>query len=417
MAGRAALGVAALGAAYFLSQFYRAFLAVLYPELNAELGVTPETLSTALGVWLLVFALAQFPIGWALDLIGPRWTAALLLGLCGGGGAALFAMASAPWMIIAAMALIGLGCAPVLMASLYIYARSYAASRFALYTAILIAVGTLGNVLASAPLAWAAEAWGWRDAVLATGAATVIVAVLTALYVVDPPRVQAPEGAGGFGALLSTRALWLILPLAAVHYAPAANLRGAWSGPYLNIVFEMDSGAIGDAALAMSIAMAVGTLAYGPLDRWFGTQKGVAFVGSAVVAVLLAALAVAPAASSKGAILALAAICFFGVNYPVLVAHARGLFPPHLVGRGVTLVNFFTIGGSGVMQILSGRAAAQAGLGLGDAELGFSALFGFYAVSMVAALAIYAFSRDAPGESAETEAPPPAAEPAVRRIR
>ena len=71
-------GIAVLVAAYVLSQFYRAFLAVLAPVLAAEIGAGADDLAVASGVWFLAFALAQIPVGWALDRIGPRMTAAVL---------------------------------------------------------------------------------------------------------------------------------------------------------------------------------------------------------------------------------------------------------------------------------------------------------------------------------------------------
>ena len=104
---RVLIGIAVLIAAYVLSQFYRAFLAVLTPELSAELGATPEILAYASGVWFVCFAAMQVPIGWALDVYGPRRLAAGLLAVGAGGGAVLFGLASAPWHIVLAMALIG----------------------------------------------------------------------------------------------------------------------------------------------------------------------------------------------------------------------------------------------------------------------------------------------------------------------
>jgi MFS family permease len=38
----------------------------------------------------------------------------------------------------------------------------------------------------------------------------------------------------------------------------------------------------------------------------------------------------------------------------VLISHGRSLFPPHLVGRGITLLNMGTIGGVFVAQTISG---------------------------------------------------------------
>ena len=80
------LGIIILAGAYILSHFYRSFLAVLSPQLTAELGLGPDVLSDALGAWFAAFALAQFPVGSLLDRVGPRWTAASMFAIGAGGG-------------------------------------------------------------------------------------------------------------------------------------------------------------------------------------------------------------------------------------------------------------------------------------------------------------------------------------------
>ncbi len=67
-------GIVSLILAYTLSQFYRAFLAVLTPVLQAELGAAPDDLAISSGLWFFAFAAMQLPIGTALDRIGPRRT-------------------------------------------------------------------------------------------------------------------------------------------------------------------------------------------------------------------------------------------------------------------------------------------------------------------------------------------------------
>ena len=63
-------GIAFLVIAYMLSQFYRAFLAVLSPVLMDELGATTGDLARASGLWFICFAAMQLPVGWALDHLG-----------------------------------------------------------------------------------------------------------------------------------------------------------------------------------------------------------------------------------------------------------------------------------------------------------------------------------------------------------
>jgi hypothetical protein len=39
-----------------------------------------------------------------------------------------------------------------------------------------------------------------------------------------------------------------------------------------------------------------------------------------------------------------------------MLSHGRQFFPDHLLGRGVTCLNFLAIGGAGVLQALSGQS-------------------------------------------------------------
>ena len=187
-------GFVFLTLAYVLSQFYRAFLAVLTPVLDRDLGASAADLSLASGLWFGAFAAMQIPVGWALDHIGPRWTSAILLAIGGGGGSALFAMAQSPAEVQGAMALIGVGCAPVLMASYYIFARLYRPAMFATLAGVILGAGTAGNLAGSVPLAMAIETLGWRESLWVMVAASLVVAAGLAIFVKDLPKVSADWG-------------------------------------------------------------------------------------------------------------------------------------------------------------------------------------------------------------------------------
>ncbi|NBE09213.1 MFS transporter [Paragemmobacter ruber] len=384
-------GIVALVAAYVLSQFYRAFLAVLAPELGAEIGAGPEDLAAASGVWFLVFALAQVPVGVALDRVGPRLTAAVLLATGGAGGAAVFALAQGPGAVTVAMALIGAGCAPVLMAAYYIFARTYAAAVFGTLAGVVIGVGSMGNIAASLPLAAAVEAFGWRQTLWGLAGVTLAVALALGLLVRDPPRVEG-VGRGSIWDLLRMRALWPVLIMMAVCYAPAAGLRGLWVGPYFADVFGADAAAIGVATLVMGVAMVAGNFAYGPLDRVLGTRKWLIFGGNLGVLCCLAGLWAMPAAGGFVTLGLLAALGFFGASFPMVMAHGRAFVPPHLVGRGVTLLNLFGIGAAGLAQWGTGRI--HAALGGGAAEAPYQGIFLFFGVMLAVGMVVYLFSQD-----------------------
>ena len=381
---------ALLTAAYVLSQFFRSFLPVLTVALERDIGADASDLSTAAGMWFLVFASVQIPVGAALDRIGPRRTASTILAIGGGGGALIFAMAQAPWHISLAMGLIGIGCSPVLMGAYFILARAYPAAQFATLAALILAVGQSGNLAGSLPLALLVEAVGWRAAMLGMAVLSLLIAGGIWRYVVDPPPVEGAPIAS-LWEVLSIRSVWPVYVLMLVAYAPAGGLRGLWAGPYFAQQYGADARVIGYVTLIMGGAMIAGSLFYGPLDRILGTRKWLNFSGVTVSAILVAMLAFGMPGSMWTAAILFAGVGFALGNYPMIMAHGRAFFPPHMVGRGVSMINFCAMGGVGLAQLVTGRIYRAAEAGSADP---FQAIFVFYLVAQVIGLGVYLFVRD-----------------------
>jgi predicted MFS family arabinose efflux permease len=384
-------GLIILCLAYVLSQFFRAFLAVLTADLSRDIGAGPEDLAFASGLWFLTFAAMQLPVGWALDKVGPRRTASVLLLLGGAGGAGLFAVATVPTHVSLAMVLIGIGCSPVLMASYFKFAREYPPAKFATLAAVMLGVGSVGNLVASYPTALTVEWFGWRGTLTGLAAVSAAVAVGIWVAVQDPERIESEEK-GSLFDLLKQPALWAILPLMLVAYAPSAALRGLWAGPYMRDVYALDTVQIGQATLIMGAAMILGTFVYGPLDRILGTRKWVILGGNVLGVASLALLCLWIDLGIWSAVALLSVVGFLGATFPVIMAHGRAFVPAHLVGRGVTLLNLFGIGGVGIMQFASGRIHET--MSGSDPSAPYVAIFGFFAITLAAGCVIYVFSRD-----------------------
>ena len=390
------LGLLALLFGYVMSQFYRACLAVLTPVLNNEIGATAADLSLASGLWFLTFALMQFPVGWSLDKFGPRLTASVLLAIGGGGGAAIFAIATNPFHVQIAMSFIGIGCAPVLMASYFILARSFPPALFATIGGALIGIGTMGNLASAAPLALAAEAFGWRESLWALCAITLTIAFAIWLFVgkteASDQEQDGQEASDGFLTIFKISALWFIAPLMFFSYAAAAGLRGLWAGPYMQDIFAQDASGIGFVTLAMGAGMSVGSFIYGPLDRFFGTRKWVILGGNFGTLLSLLGLALLPNLSLIGATSLLTLVGVFGMSYPLMMAHGRSFIPAHLTGRGVSMLNLCSIAGVGTMQALSASAFDYGAVH--SMVAGYQALFLFFAVPLALSSCVYLFSQD-----------------------
>jgi len=391
------LGILFLVFGYFLSQFYRSFLAVLTPVLGSDLGATAGDLSFSSGMWFMMFAAMQIPVGWALDRFGPRITASLLLAVGGGGGGVVFALAQTPLDVTIAMALFGVGGSPVLMASYYIFARMYPQAMFATLAGAIIGFGSAGNLAGSAPLAWAVGAFGWRETMwgLAIAAFVIAAALLAALR--DPPRAENEASAGGsLLSLFLNPNLLVLFPLMLVNYTAAAGIRGLWAGPYLSNVFGLDRIGIGNVTLVMAGAMAIASFVYGPLERFIGSKKKVVLTANMLGGILCLVLWQFPDRSWLLSAGLFTAIGFFGATFPAIMAHGQLFMPRHLTGRGLTLMNLFGIGGVGLMQFATSAIEKSVSPEYATTPAFYGSLFLLFGLSLLAGCAIYAFSTEKP---------------------
>ena len=390
----------ALLPAYVLSIFYRSFLSVIATPVMKDLGIGPRELGFLGAAWFIAFALAQFPIGWALDRIGPRRTVAVAMAI-GSAGALLFASAGDALVGTIAMALIGLGCAPIFMASLFLFARTQAPARFAFLTSVFIGLGSIGNLVGAGPLAIAAAHYGWRSSMLAMAGAFVVATVLAAVLLRDPPRAEQASGKSeglieGLRSILALRQLWLLAPITLVGYAIVATVRGLWIAPFMSGVHGFDAVSSGHAATAMALAMVIGAFMYGGLEKAVGRVKPLVLWGTIATALAFALLAAFGSASAAPVIGLFSLIGAVGFTYAILMAHARVFFPTHLLGRGMTCLNFLFIAGAALVQSGSGwfiEAQRQAGF---DVAATFANLHWAFAGLLLVSAAIYVFTPERP---------------------
>ncbi|NNM74610.1 MFS transporter [Enterovirga aerilata] len=377
---------------YLLSQFYRAFLAVVAGDVSRDLGLDAAGLASLQAAFLLAFALCQIPVGVALDRFGPRRT--LACGMCSAViGGVLFAFAGSLSQALAAMALTGGGCAPVLMTGFYLIARTYPAARFATLSSLLLGLGSLGDPLSGTPLALAVSAFGWRPTMLGIAGIAALSLVCVSLVLRDPPRADAPGGAvsplAGARQILAMRALWPIFPIALVSYACVIATRGLWIAPYLDTVhgFSPELRSLG--ATAMGFAIAAGALLYAPLNRLFGNAKYTAAAGVGISVAAWLVLGLFGERSGALAVTLLLLVACLGAPFAIIMAHARSFMPTHLLGQGVTIMNLAFMGGAGLGQWFSGRYVRAAELaGTAPSDL-YGRLFTAFGLVLGATLAIY----------------------------
>ena len=345
-----------------LSQFHRSALGVIAPELSADLALSPAMLGAANGMFFAAILVMQLPVGIALDRLGPRLVVAGL-SVIAVLGLVLQGLATDGTTLLVARALIGIGCAASFMSAVVLCARWYAGGDMTLALSRVFALSQIGILLAGAPLAWLAGWLGWRDAFLISALLTGLAALAWwRLVQNDPPDKPAParkpeslrEALRGQFSIWRLPGLSRVLALHLVAYAAAATVIGLWAGPYLADVHGLDAKARGRALAAMGLAMPIGLLLVGPLEKHFFPRAALVTAGAALSALMLIGLALWPTPPLPVALALLVGLIFCS-SYPVLlVTEARGLFPDHLVGRGATTVNMAQLVGSALLPLLVG---------------------------------------------------------------
>jgi sugar phosphate permease len=354
---------AATSLLFVFSQFNKTSIAVIAPQLMADLSLDAKGISLMSAAFFYTFALAQIPMGVYLDHIGPRITMSVL-SLVAAGGGLIFALSDSLAMSIIGRALLGIGMACNLMGSFKLVTLWFSPMQFATLCAVVIAIGGLGHIASSTPLVLMAEGIGWRSVFMLFAAVTAIVSVIFFLVVRDKPH-ETPYGSehsipaqglknmlSGIGLLFQTRDYWIISFGSLGRFGIFYSFQGLWAGPYLMEVMGLSAFHTGNLIFILNIGFILGGPFFGMLsDRILKTRKWIVVLGIGGHAILL--LIFASLARDIGPIpLVVLFFCFgffFGAS-AVIYAHIKDLMPPEMAGTAMAGVNFFALAGAAVFQ-------------------------------------------------------------------
>ena len=399
--GSAAALVGVLATAYMISQFFRNSIGVIGPDLAREFDLDAHALSLLASIFFFSFALAQIPLGMAIDRFGPR---AALLGTASIAilGAFGFVFARDYHELLAARLVLGLGCSSFLMAPLTLYADRFPPRQFASVIGFHVGGGNVGSLIATAPLALAAAAVGWRGAFFAIGVAACAATLVVWLTVRESEGSRARRAVrretvrdllAGVRAASRAPGFWPIFLMHMATYPSFAAILGLWSGPWLAHVYGMDVSARGWAIFAMVVAQIIGLFAWGATDRFFKGYKAPVYLGAGLGATLLMGAALLPPSPALAPVYLMALGFVFGFT-PLLTAHGKSLFPERLMGRGLSLMNVASIGGVFFQQTATGLVIGLFAYALVDSARvyppeAYRAVFAILALEIGLALLLY----------------------------
>lgn len=340
--------------AYFLSYLYRTVNAVVGPVLSTELSLGAADLGLLTSAYFITFGSTQLPLGIMLDRFGARRVEAALL-LIAAAGAAVFAGSHDIGTLAIGRGMIGLGVSACLMAAFKSFSQWFPVERQASLTGWIMTSGTLGALVASAPLDAVLHVATWREVFYGLGAITAGVALWLFLSVPDGKSATRPqplsELAGGIRKILADAHFWRFASLSFAQIGGFMAVQSLWSSAWLIHVNGYSRSVAAEHLTAMNAAMVVSYFMIGLLSTRLA-QRGITTVhllGGGLSLALLTLLLIISQASEQHYLLWMAYGLFSSTGTLTYAATAAG-FPVHLSGRVNTVLNLFAFAGAFGLQ-------------------------------------------------------------------
>jgi sugar phosphate permease len=395
-----------LALVYILVYFYRVSLAVVAGDVSRDLHLSPAQLGSLSSILFYVYAAAQIPLGPMIDRLGSR----VVISGCGvltAIGGVLFSQAATMGEAMVARMLIGVGTSAVLMATFTIFSHWFSKQEFGRVSGFMVAVGNLGNLAGTAPLALAVSLIGWRSSFLAIGMLQALVTVLVFCLVRDRPPQQAlsaedsqAERIGMLDAwkqILGNRDFWLLSAVAFSWYGNYLAVQGLWGGPYLMEVLKLSRAETGRMLMCTSLGFIAGSLVIDSIARkLLHSYKKALLAGQVILLLLMTSFLGLAELLSPVALAALFFVLGLAVSsgvmiYPII----RSMFSVRIVGTALTSLNFFVLMGAASMQQVMGIVIGSfLKMTPSSPARAFHAAFEFPIGSLAIAIALFFFAND-----------------------
>jgi len=384
---------AVLASAYMLVIFHRLCPAVVAVDMMRDLGAGGGLLGMLSGAYFYSYAVMQLPAGLLADSWGARRTTTSFYLIAAAGALCMGLAPDAAWAT-GGRVLVGLGMSMIWVCTLKTLAVWYPPSRFAAMTGLLVSVGGLGSLLSSAPLAYAAQAVGWRNAFMGLGALSALVAGLLWIVVRDTPAQAGFKGPDlphslppgrqalmpGVRMVLSNRRGWLLAAWLFLDNGIFFSFAGLWAGPFLKHVHGFGQTGTGTVLAMVSLGLISGGPMLSALSTHVMKSRRKALILCAAVLTALMAYLTARCESVGGAELYVIFYLFgvfSGAAPAVAFTSAKELYPVSLAGTALGIMNIFPFVGGAVFQPLLGVLLESHGRSASDAFThdGYRAMF------------------------------------------
>ena len=354
------------GATFYLMGFFqRVAPAVMTAELMQEFNLNATALGNLSAFYFYSYVSMQIPTGILADIWGPRrllTTGAFVATV----GALLFAIAPTIFWAYLGRFLIGGAVAVAFVGSLKLAGEWFPARYFAMVSGAALFFGIVGAVFAGTPLRLMVVAFGWRNTMLASAAATFAICAGVWVVVRDHPGEKGYAGftdavvaAGnnsskqifsGIIDVLRYPNTWLLFVIPGGLVGCVLTFGGLWGVPYLSTHHNLPTTQAAALNSVLLVAWAIGGPIFGGLSDRIGRRKPLYFLGCTLAVIGWAFILFIP---NLPIILLATMLVITGFASGCIIisfAFAKESVPRHLAGTVNGVINMGVISGPTMLQ-------------------------------------------------------------------
>ncbi|MEM2942002.1 MAG: MFS transporter [Candidatus Bathyarchaeia archaeon] len=364
---------------YFIGYFHRVSVTVIVEDLMRDFSVSATSLGLFSSLYFYPYAAMQIPAGLLVDSLGPR-KMLTCFSLLTSIGSFIFALAPTFPAAMVGRTILGVGVSVAFLCTAKLISSWFDVRSFASLTGVLVSIGNVGALVASAPLALMVTNLGWRFSFLLIAAATLVLTIALWLVVRDSPqeelwqsclsprsstRFRQPLGSGsGVRLAFKSREFWLTASPPLFFFGTFISLQGLWGVPYLMQSYGLSRVDASLLVMMISVGFCVGATFWGLVsDRLVFSRRRVYIFGTALYCFVWALLALLSGGESTAYVLILfLSLGFsFGVM-PVSIVIVKELFPKGVMGSVTGSANAFPFIGAALYQLWIGYFLDNFGL-------------------------------------------------------
>lgn len=388
-----------LGLAYFFSNFHRLSLGVVSDTIQTEFQLSTTQLGLLGSALFYPYAIMQLPSGFIGDRVPANKliAASCILTAC---STLLFSVSQQFSLLVVARMMAGVATALVYVPALAAIRRKFGDAVYGTMVGIMVSLGQIGAVCASAPLQFLTNVLGWRKAFFIIGCLTVILSIGCWLFIDDNKNSsqtkQKKENA--WKMVVQPFAIALIVWFF-ITGGSRLSFQSLWGGKFFTEALSMSPDASSIMLMCISIGCIVGASILGSISDRIGSTKTVIF-SSLIFVCTWIAYAVCKENSSRlfigavGILLGAFGAGGFTVGFSCISLFAKKQYTGTITG----IVNFFTFTGSAIFTQVCGSFMES--LPVSTARGQFQVLFiCFAAASLIVTLVLWGSGRKIKGAS------------------